>query len=310
MKTTTKLFVLASLALGAACTSTSEVQDTAPAPPVKATVAAVADTPPVEAPPVEAAPVEAAPVEAVPRETAAEKLPPARGIIDAFIEKTGARKTFEETDSAYLTGTFEMAGMGMGGPMEVYAAKPDKLYLNISMEGMGEFETGYDGKVGWEINAMTGAVLKQGVELYQLRLQAEYDTVLKDPAKYLSMETVGREVFEDQDCFVIEYVRKPHEGMDPEETKDVRTFREYYNVETGLLDGMTGTAASPMGETKVKTVTTEYKELGGQLMATKTTQESMGMVLEITIETIEFDTVEAEVFALPKQIQALLEDED
>ncbi len=302
MKIKTHPFALLPLVLAAACTST----DTAEAPPPVAApdpapvVAAVEPEP--AAPPVEAAPAPAA------EETSADGLPAARGIVDAFVDKTKIRKKLEESSSFYLTGNFEMVGMGMAGPMDVFQAKPNKMYFNMTMEGMGEVETGYDGNVGWQIHPMMGASVKEGIELYQLMMQADYYLPLKRAEDYVSMETVGREDFEGQECWVIECVRKPAEGIDAEETEKVRTFREYYSVETGLLVGTTGTQVSEMGEMDVKTVMSEYEEVEGQLMARKNSMEIMGMIFEMTFESVEYDTVEDEVFALPKQIQALVDD--
>jgi hypothetical protein len=235
-------------------------------------------------------------------------LPQAREVIERHLQATNARAVLEKTSSRHVRGTLTIPGFGIKGSYEVWAAKPDRSLTRIELGAFGDDETGYDGQTGWAIRSlMGGATLLEGEELLQALAAARYDGELKSEELYESVQTVTRETFEGKDCYKVEVVLKALAGVDAEKSKAVRTSHEFYEVESGLLLGVRGTAASPVGPVAITSVSTEYKPFGQALMATKNSVEQMGQRFEIRIDSVEFDTVEPGVFALPQEIQTLLE---
>ena len=100
---------------------------------------------------------------------------------------------------------------------------------------------------------------------------------------------------------------KPYEGVDPEKSKKVREFFEYYEVESGLLLGTETTSSSPMGEVSVKTTYSDYKKFGDFMAPTVMVQDAGMQKMKMTTDAIEWDTVSADALALPENIKALLD---
>lgn len=238
------------------------------------------------------------------------ELPSARALIDRFAEVTHAKEVVEKTRSMHVLGKFSMAGMGLEGPAEIWSARPNLRTVSIQMGAFGQTVTGYDGKHAWMVQPMMGARLLSGTELLQASLEADYDAALKRGDKFLSMETVAKETFEGKECFKVKLVAKPSPGMDAAGSLQARTSFEYYEVASGLLAGTSGYIDSEMGSGPFTTVSSDYKDFGGQLLATRTRVRQSGIEIELSFTSVEYDTATAETFAPPAEVRALLEDEE
>src|SRR5690349_17380240 len=75
-------------------------------------------------------------------------LPHAQEILSKFVKEIGGTAAFAKVDSQHMTGKCEMAAQGITGKLEVFAKRPDKLVIKISIPGVGDILQGFDGKVG------------------------------------------------------------------------------------------------------------------------------------------------------------------
>lgn len=223
------------------------------------------------------------------------QLPPASEVIARYVKAIGGRQAVLKHASRRAVGTFAMPAQGISGTLELLAARPDRFVLKISLTGLGEIATGYDGAIGWLVNPMTGPMLLQGKQLDQLRADSEFDAPLHDPAGYRALEIVGREPFEGRPTYKLRALRASGD----------EDF-EFYDVETGLLLGSVITRESPMGAMKATNVMTDYKPFDGLQIPTRQVQRVMGTEQVLTITGIEFGTVEASSFAPPAAIRALV----
>src|SRR5574339_831898 len=98
-----------------------------------------------------------------------EALPSARQIVDRHVAAIGGRAAIMAHTSSHATGTISIPSAGLSGPLEVFAARPDKSLLKMSLGGLGDLQEGFDGTIGWSISAMTGPTLLQGKQLEQKR---------------------------------------------------------------------------------------------------------------------------------------------
>ena len=222
-------------------------------------------------------------------------LPAARTIIDRHITAVGGRKAIMARNSMHATGTVSIASQGMTGPVEVFAAKPNKMLQRLTITGIGQIEEGFDGTVGWSMSPLTGPSLAQGAELEQKRFDADFYSELHEPTRYESMSTVEKTTFEGRPCYKVRLVRR---GGGEE--------FEFYDVETGLKAGGITTRESPMGPITATTVEGGYKRFGALLQATTLTSTAMGLQQSVTLTTVEFDTVKPSVFDAPAAIKALV----
>lgn len=226
---------------------------------------------------------------------AQETLPPAADVLARHVKAVGGKEALLKHKSSTMKGKIEIAGQGVGGDITAYGAAPNKVLIRFQLGGLGEIQQGYDGKVGWSINPLTGPKLLEGKELEDLRDGADYYNEAAGVEAFKSAQTVERTKFEGKECYKVKLVRKSG-----------RELTRYYDVKTGLLAGSVSTQESQMGAIEVTTAVSDYKEFGGILAATKSVQSIAAGKFTITVTSIEYDSVDDKVFALPPQIKGLL----
>ncbi len=266
-----------SLACALACSPVFAQNTKTPPPKIdKAPVPAPASTPEVKS-------------------AAKQDLPPAREIIERSIKEMGGAEAYKKHKSQHAVGTVEMPAQQIKGTLEAYAADPNKMLLKVNLPGVGDITTGYDGSVGYMLNPLTGPMLLQDKMLDQVATQADFNHILHSPENYKSMETLDLVKFEGEDCYKVKTVDK----------SDLETI-EYYSKATGLQRGSTMSQESPFGAVPVSTVISEYKKFDNFLMPSVITQKMSGMEQVMKMDKMEFDTVPADTFDLPKEIKALI----
>lgn len=225
----------------------------------------------------------------------AADLPAARSIIDRHVRLIGGRQAILAHSSLHATGTMTVVGSGITGALQIYSAKPNKSLVKIGLGGIGEMMEGFDGTTGWSLNPVTGPMLAQGKELDEKKFDADFYSDLRESARYASLKTVEKTTFEGRPCYKLSLVRQ----------NGAEDF-DYYDVETGLKAGATGTRESSMGPLSVTQTHADYKKFGDLLVATTLKQTAMGGQQVMTITSIEFDNVPPSTFDPPAQIKALI----
>jgi hypothetical protein len=226
-------------------------------------------------------------------------LPPAQEVINRFLKEMGGKDTYEKHKSQHAKGTVEMPGQQIKGSLELFAAQPNKMLVKIDLPGAGPVTTGYDGKVGFMVNPLIGPMLLEGKMLEQVASQADFDHILHPMEDYKSMETIDLVPFEGQECYKLKLVDKS--GMET---------IEYFSKKTGLQAGLSMRQESPLGAMNVTTAVSDYKKFGDITMPARISQKIAGMEQVMTFDTVEWDTVQDDVFELPKEVKALLEKQD
>jgi hypothetical protein len=235
---------------------------------------------------------------AVPAEPAsALSLPAAEEVIARFIQEIGSRAALQKLQSQHLTGKFDMGAQGMNGALEVFAKRPNKLLIKINLRGIGEMLQGFDGKVGWAVNPVTGPMLLEGKMLEQVREQADFDAILHEPTRFKSMQNTGESDFEGKKCYRLKLVKQSGQES-----------TEYYDVQTGLLSGSSEVQETPLGAVAVTAVIGDYRRFGDIRFATRLAEKMGPLTQVMTFETMEINNVNDAVFQLPVPIKALLEE--
>ncbi len=188
-----------------------------------------------------------------------------------------------------------MPATGISGALDVYGAAPDKSLVKINLGGVGDLVEGYDGTHGWMLQPMTGPMLKQGKELAEKQFDSDYYSDLKEPDRYTSLKTLEKTAFEGRPCYKVSLLRK--DGVE-----DI----EYYDVETGLKAGASGTRETPMGAITATQILSDYKSFSGLLLPTTMKQSAMGVEQVMKVTLVEFDNVPPSIFEPPAQIKALI----
>lgn len=222
-------------------------------------------------------------------------LPEARTIIDRHIAAIGGREAIMSYSSSRVTGRIEMPASGVSGPLEIFAAKPNLALMRMTLAGFGDIQDGFDGKVGWMMSPVTGPMLTEGRQLEQKTFDSDFFTELKDQSRYKSITTVEKTTFDGRECYKVRLVS----------TSGVEDF-EFYEVESGLRAGMHLTRESPMGQLASVVTYRDYRKFGKILHPATQKLSTMGVDQILTVESIEYDSVDPKVFELPTAIKALI----
>jgi hypothetical protein len=223
-------------------------------------------------------------------------LPAARTIIDRYVQAIGGREAVLRNNTIRYVGSFEMPAAGVKGDLSVVQAAPNKMAMTMSVPGMGQIATGYDGSVGWAINPMQGPRVLEGKELDQLREDAGPSAILRPADRIRSAETVELTTLGAQPCYKVKITYNSG-----------RESFDCYSTQTGLLVGMTNRQESPMGAVEVTTLFDDWKEFGGLKTATKMRQQMMGQEQILTIDRLEFNRPEdLRAVEVPEQVRPLV----
>jgi hypothetical protein len=222
--------------------------------------------------------------------------PTARAVIDRYIEVAGGKDAFLKHNSVLLKGKTDVVGKDIGGAMMLATAKPNKMLLVVDLMGIA-VRTGFDGKVGWQVNPLTGPSIMEGGELRDIERQADFFSILHEDKGYKSMENLGKTDFEGEECYKIKLTYA--DGGD---------ITEYYSVKTGLQKGFVGAQESSLGTINATSVNEEHKKFGDLLLPSRVTQKMAGTGIAQTmiVESVEFDKVPDSMFDPPAEIKALL----
>lgn len=237
----------------------------------------------------------AAPAKAVAAKPAAGAPTSARQVIDAYIKAIGGREALLARKSSKAVMAMEIPAAGMKADMEIASMAPNKIHVKTTIPGLGEILSGFDGTTAWALDPMQGARVLSGKELEQARAQADFTGELRPDSLFSTMELVEKTDFEGRPAWKVRLVRKSGEEV-----------REYYDAETSLLIGSQTTVETPMGAVEAVTLRQDYKQIGGMLVPSRSIQRANGQEFIITVVSIENDTVDPSVFALPEQIKALV----
>jgi hypothetical protein len=177
----------------------------------------------------------------------------------------------------------------------VFAAKPNKTLLKVSLGGVGDVQEGFDGTIGWSISAITGPSVLEGKQLEQKKFDSDFYAELHADDRYQSITTVEKTTFEGRPCYKLRLV--PRGGGED---------FEFYDVETRLKAGSIATRETVMGTVTGTTVESDYRRFGNLLHPTTIKQTAMGVQQVMTITAVEYDNVDPSIFELPQAIKALL----
>lgn len=216
-------------------------------------------------------------------------------VIDTYVEKIGGKDLILSIKSIETNATLDIPMMGVKGTMQIFAAQPGKMATIMDLPGIGKMESGYDGEYGWESNPMAGPSLMEDEQVSALADQIDPNSAAKHRELYQTIEHQGEVDFKGQKVHKIRLVRP-----------DGRESIEYYAIESGLMVGQESTQPSQMGEMKIVSVMSEYKEFDGMKMPTRMVQLLGPQEMVMTIQSVKLNNVDPAVFKRPAAVEALV----
>ncbi len=221
-------------------------------------------------------------------------LPAARYLLDRHLAMTNSRLLMQR-GVVHTTGTFSMTSMGTTGDLEVIHAQPNRTLMRVTLPGLGEIRTGFDGQVGWSMNAMEGPRLMSGAELTQIRDEADFGSNVRDSSLFATMETVEKTEMGGVPCYKVRLA-----------WKSGRETFDCYAVDSGLLVGSVVKTQTAMGAVDAVILFSDYRDFDGVKMPVTSTQQAFGQTMVMKVNRVTYEPVEASVFDLPAEIRALV----
>jgi hypothetical protein len=209
----------------------------------------------------------------------AEQLPSVDQILNRYVQALGGKAAIEKLTSMALTGTVEAQSAGLKGKAELIAHVPNKYLLKIDIDGLGAFTQAFDGSAGWAQDPINGIRDISGLELAQLKREADLHREVHLKETYTKLVVKGKEKVGTNDAYVVE-------GTPPEGGSE----KLYFDTQSGLLLRTDAVTRSPQGEIPVEAYVEDYKEVNGvKIPAT------LRQVTSVLTSTIKFTDIKANV---------------
>lgn len=224
---------------------------------------------------------------------ASAQAPDAKSIIERYEKEIGVAggNPYDDVRSIRTKMHLSTPAMGMEFDMQIDAVLPDRFESRMTIPGMGEIRSGYDGEVAWTIDPMQGPRVLQGAELDQARNQASDITRPGLSSGLSGAETVGEDAVDGRKCWVVKMTQISGVIADG-----------CFDVENGLLVKQT----MEQGGSEIESFFHDYKSFGPVKMASRIVARSAGMEQIITIESVEYDAFDPAALALPAEVKALI----
>jgi hypothetical protein len=226
---------------------------------------------------------------------AATVLPSGTDVIARHVAALGGRAAFKAVTSFQARGRFELRDAGVAGDVELYAARPNRLRLRVSVPAIGAIEQGYDGVVGWTLSPISGPALLAGRELAEAAEDAWFDHTLYEADHVTAFVPVAFDVFDGKPVVKVRVTLQ----SGTEQT-------EYFDRTDGMQIGSEAVRATPQGLVPTVSILREFRRFGSILQPTVLVQRALGVEQVITIASLELGGVPASAFDRPPSIVALL----
>jgi hypothetical protein len=225
----------------------------------------------------------------------AADLPSGESLIQRCIEREGGEKALNRAQTAIMTGTVELVGHNMSGPLQLYQ-QGEKTYTVIELPGIGKVEEGFDGDVAWESNVLQGPRIKDSQELAAVKRESRISLLSDWKLYYKSAETVGSEDVDGKPAWKV--------AMTPTEGTAVEHF--FLDRDSGLLVKMTQILPTPLGDIPVEMTLGDYRLVDGIQTPFLMTQSTMGQNMAMHIDKVTYNaTIPSGRFDLPAEVKAL-----
>lgn len=210
-------------------------------------------------------------------------------LLDKYVKAMGGKEAIEKLSSRAGKGTMELEGMGLSGPVEMYAKAPNKSALFIDLQGVGKIVNVFDGEKGYALSPMEGLNELKDAALAQAKRNADFYEPLNLKKHFAKLEITGKEKVEGAEAYAVKAT--PAVG-DPE--------KMYFAVDSGLLVRVDTEQDTPQGKLSISTYVSDYKDVDGVKIAHSLRQVSAAFTAVIKMSEVKHNvTIDDAKFAKP-----------
>jgi hypothetical protein len=212
-------------------------------------------------------------------------------ILRNAVEARGGRDAALKVRSFHATGVADMP-WDNSGPFEIFAARPDKLRMTVTMKILGFYETGFDGRNAWQLATNQAPRLLKDELLAQMRDEAEFFAWFIEPKDYTTRGKAEPTWFNDKECYAIKLAKKSGQELTC-----------YFDGSSSLLTGIIESPRTPTGPTWRKTTFADYRPAGGFYFPARLTVQGESEDYKLSLHSLEINKVPDSAFTLPKSLQ-------
>jgi outer membrane lipoprotein-sorting protein len=209
-------------------------------------------------------------------------------------ETRGGLDTIRSIHSMRLHGTTLAMGQ-VEAPMTVELKRPNRLRMEFTLHGMTGVQA-FDGETAWMVMPFLGSTepeLIPEAQARSFRQEADFDGMLVDwQDKGHTLELLGTEDVEGTEAYKIKVTRS--DGDETLVYLDTEHCIELMTISTQVIPGQAT-------EIEVVTILSDYKEVGGVMMAHHVESRSGDQVMAVvTIDSVEVNPeIADERFTMP-----------
>jgi zinc protease len=179
-------------------------------------------------------------------------LPTAQEIVARYATMAGGEAAWAKIHSRVSKGTIELEGMNVTGTFEAFEEAPNKSWIQVSLQGVGDFLQACDGTSAWSNDPQNGFRELAGEELEDARREANFYLPIHMADAYSRFAVKAKDKIADRDVYLVDAT--PASG-----SKQTMAF----DVQTGLLVHRSGLQQTPEGKLPVEVAMEDYKEVDG-----------------------------------------------
>lgn len=223
-------------------------------------------------------------------EEKAAPLPTVDEILEKYVKAVGGKEAIEKVSSRLMKGSFNLEAFGVAdAPVEMFSKAPNKRAMKIDIPGFGVVNQVFNGSAGWSLDPMSGLRELNGLELAQVKRDADFYAELNYKAHYTKMEVKGKEKVGSYETYVIEAT--PAEGA-PEKL--------YFDASTSMLVRHDAMRETPQGPMQIDTYIDDFKVIDGVKIPHTLKQVNAAMTILIKITEVKNNVdIEEAKFAKP-----------
>jgi hypothetical protein len=226
-----------------------------------------------------------------PQNASERKLPSVAEVLERYVNATGGREALLRHKSMTLHGRYEIPAKKRS-IATVFYTKQDKGLWKFMLPHGKEQISGYNGKIGWDVDPSGKVTLHKGDDAKSMARDADMYYHLHVMNYFRSMEVVGMKEFNGRQCYHLKGVNNWG-----------KVNEHFYDKETGLLQGYAFNTAWRGGKGEATMTFDDYKDFGGVLMPTKTTSRDGDDITISVITSVTYDDVDDALFALPSAVE-------
>lgn len=221
-----------------------------------------------------------------------QPLPTVQQVTDRYVKALGGHDAIFKHKSMTIREKLNVQTVSLD---RVVYYKDGKMLEDLTLPDGGRYQSGYDGKVAWEMSTSGGAALIQGDEAKSKIRDADMYYPARIQDYFSSMQVVDVADFEGHTCYHLKGTNKWG-----------KINEHFYDTTTGLLVGYRFNSAWRGGGGDESVVFTDYKDFGGWLMPTRIDHKEPKRTLTEVVSSATFDDLPDTTFNLPDSVKALV----